>query len=468
MKQETPPLTLSLSLFLIAIAALFIGLEGAPAKAQGPTTRYVAPGGDCGGATPCYATIKAAVDAASHGDTIKVAQSVYTSTGFQVVYINKAITVTGGYTTTDWTNSYPLTQTTVIDAENVERRRGVYIDGTGVTTITLSGLTIQGGYAQDADGGGVYVLTGTVVLRNSHILSNAAPAGEGGGLGASGWTLVITGNVFEENSALAGGGIGLGGDYSLASVLVNENILEDNSASSRGGAVFVASLGSAVVISANTIQYNSAHEGGGVLLYAGTVTLTSNSIISNTALHRGGGVYVYYNVDKASLSENTISDNAARDEGGAICVNSSTVSVTLRQNRLLHNASTGHGSALAIVNSNPATVSSQNDIIANSGSCREAVYLTAGLLRMNHCTLVNNGEYALTTNGGSATLTNTIVASHTVGGLAGNNIVADHILFFNTGVPCSSGASCSNSVSGDQVRRPVGWGLSHRPGLRRS
>jgi hypothetical protein len=84
------------------------------------------------------------VDAASDGDTVKVAQGVYTtSMAFQVVYVNKAITLTGGFTSTDWFHSYPLTQPTVIDAENVVRRRGVYVDGTGVPTITLSGLTIQ-------------------------------------------------------------------------------------------------------------------------------------------------------------------------------------------------------------------------------------------------------------------------------------------------------------------------------------
>lgn len=42
-------------------------------RAVGPAlvTRYVASGGDCGGATPCYPTVQQAVDAADAGDWIK-------------------------------------------------------------------------------------------------------------------------------------------------------------------------------------------------------------------------------------------------------------------------------------------------------------------------------------------------------------------------------------------------------------
>ncbi len=62
------------------------------------------------------------MDTASDGDTVKVAQGVYTNPGLQVVYLSKGITSTGGYTTTDWANSYPLTRPAVIDAENVAGR----------------------------------------------------------------------------------------------------------------------------------------------------------------------------------------------------------------------------------------------------------------------------------------------------------------------------------------------------------
>jgi pectin methylesterase-like acyl-CoA thioesterase len=102
---------------IVSVLTLLCLLAGPAMPAQADaTTYYVAPGSDCGGVTPCYATIQAAVDAATNGDTIKVVQGVYTTTDFQVVYIAKAITLTGSYTTSDWANSFPITRPSVMVA----------------------------------------------------------------------------------------------------------------------------------------------------------------------------------------------------------------------------------------------------------------------------------------------------------------------------------------------------------------
>ena len=105
-----------LALLMGGILALtcFLLNSRIPVEAS-PGVRYVAPGGDCGGATPCYSSVQAAVDAAAPGDEILVAAGVYTGvqnrptlnipdyfTATQVVAITKPVTIRGGYTTTNW------------------------------------------------------------------------------------------------------------------------------------------------------------------------------------------------------------------------------------------------------------------------------------------------------------------------------------------------------------------------------
>ena len=64
----------------LALALTAGGMGSGTAAGFGPaiTVRYVAPGGACGGATPCYATIQAAADAAAAGDEIRIAAGAYT------------------------------------------------------------------------------------------------------------------------------------------------------------------------------------------------------------------------------------------------------------------------------------------------------------------------------------------------------------------------------------------------------
>ena len=68
--HRIPILLLSLTLCLVAVAAMLVVVE-LPARAVA-STYYVSSDGDCGAASPCYATIQDAVDAASDGDTVKV------------------------------------------------------------------------------------------------------------------------------------------------------------------------------------------------------------------------------------------------------------------------------------------------------------------------------------------------------------------------------------------------------------
>jgi hypothetical protein len=71
------------------------------------------------------------------------------------------------------------------------------------------------------------------------------------------------------------------------------------------------------------------------------------------------------------------------------------------------------------------------------------------VLSARHWTFSNNGSYALTSNEGTAVLTNTIVATHSSGGFSGAGITADTTLFHQSDIPCTNGAVCNNNLNGD-------------------
>jgi hypothetical protein len=71
-----------LSIFTLSLAGLLLlALTVASLTTAASITRHVAPNADCGTATPCYATIQAAIDAAQPGDEIRVAQRQSTTNG---------------------------------------------------------------------------------------------------------------------------------------------------------------------------------------------------------------------------------------------------------------------------------------------------------------------------------------------------------------------------------------------------
>ncbi|NJM40960.1 MAG: hypothetical protein HC853_09400, partial [Anaerolineae bacterium] len=152
-------------------SVLLVGLILAPAHQ--PTSgivRVATTGADvagCGSAAAPCATVQFAVDEAAAGDEVRIAAGGYAGVSVragvtQTVYVDKNLTLRGGYTLTNWTEPNPSFQPTFIDAQ--QAGRVIYIHS---AEVTLQGLTLRNG-----------VITGT---------GNLCPgAGCGGGVYATG------------------------------------------------------------------------------------------------------------------------------------------------------------------------------------------------------------------------------------------------------------------------------------------
>jgi hypothetical protein len=153
-----------------------------------------------------------------------------------------------------------------------------------------SAINGYGGNGGDGAGGGLYVAGGAVSLTNTNLSNNGASGGSFGWGMATGVTGVT--NIWHERG---NPGNGLGGGLYLASgiVTLSDDTVDSNSAnaggyypvglgSGLGGGLYVAS--GTVNLNSDTVDYNSATDaGGGLFVAGGTVTLTGDTLEYNSA-----------------------------------------------------------------------------------------------------------------------------------------------------------------------------------------
>jgi hypothetical protein len=355
MKTRHIALLTAWGLLAVVLALLWLlTLPLGPASAQG-TTRYVASYGfdntPCNDpARPCR-TIQRAIDLASAGDTIRVATGTYADINdhgdlAQVAYIDKSITLRGGYLAPGFDDPPdPEANPTTLDAQ--ELGRVIYI--TGEIDVMIEGLGITGGYAEELGGGGlgfdggsgVYISAATVNLANNQIFSNHH-SDLGCGLYVANSDTILTDNVINGNATCTRGG----GAYVYKSqITLERNIISANRSGYGGGGLNIA--GSQATLNDNTFDGNVANRyGGGLSLYESTALLSANSFLNNLAKgtsagHYDGGGGLRLENSQATIIGSTFDGNTAVSYGGGLCSVRSTA--TLLENTITANSSAEYG-----------------------------------------------------------------------------------------------------------------------------
>ncbi len=421
-------LVLSLGLAL----ALLVGLQLAQAK-PAATNLFVKPTGvgSCSQASPC--ALQTALNQASNGDTIYVAEGVYTGTGAAVITLTQSITLYGG-----WNGAVsfqiirnPALYPSVLNGER--NRRVVYIDED--ITPTLDGFIIANGNATgllthcpsnpDGCGGGIFVFDAHPVIANNTITNNVA-------------AITTTGNPTIAQGY--GGGLYL---WNANRAVISGNLIISNAASTAywgsGGGMYLTGNANGLRVQFNQVLSNAATTtdavgyGGGIYGGPDDTLIQGNIIAGNRAngIGTGFGAGLFQYLGSAHYLGNLVQENS-----GSTAVELWYSQARLEGNRIVDNAAQTGINLVERSGGGPTLV---NNVVARSGNMAFSAYgynesnlLTASLL---HNTLVGTGSgYGIYGSFAALYLTNTIVASTTWGitntTAASSTISADRTLFW--------------------------------------
>jgi hypothetical protein len=315
---------------------------------------FVAPSGtDTGTCTdsaqPCK-TISYALSQAVDGTEIRVAAGTYA----EGVLVTKPVSLTGGFTLTNWITPSWTANPTILDGLNSFRPLRINAD-----RVRVDGFIIRNGNATDSTrlGGGIYIGGANVVdqatlvnLRLENNVASTVESGEGGGLA------VEMGNTFNIAARLT-----------LSNVTVISNTASTGNLGALGGGMSLNAAGSSplnveminVTVQGNTAGNDFSSSGGGIALRlnGGQARLYQSRIIDNHAARiktmlggpsRGGGLYV--NDSELALINVLIAGNGG-ERGDALSVQSSGVGgalVTMNYVTLADNYRTAGDAAAAI------------------------------------------------------------------------------------------------------------------------
>ncbi len=285
---------------LLALSALLLITSLTWAK---PTGTIIVNPGD---------SIQAAIDAANPGDTILINAGTYTES----LTLNKAVSLTG-----------VSRDLAIINA--LANQRVLTVTGAAISnSVVISGLTFANGHVTDS-GGGMLATNNALPLIENVVFINNYAGDSGGGLAVDTFEPVTLTNILAISNTAARGGGGVsammatvyggrfignhslcisypcgGGGLTALDLTISGAEFRENTATHTGGGV---STNVAIITGAQFISNNSL-EGGGLWVFAGLV-LADSKFVSNSANNEGGGLYVlpdgFAKVVNTEFSHNT-------------------------------------------------------------------------------------------------------------------------------------------------------------------
>jgi hypothetical protein len=225
-------------------------------------------------------------NASNGADTIVLPAGTYRLTRAGA---NEDLATTGDLDITDsLTIAGAGAESTIIDGSGLDR----VFQALGAKSVALSGMTIQGGVADD--GGGILAsdsfltIDHCTISGNSSQISPSSNQSFGSGISVHGGTLTVSDSTISGNSSVSAYGI-------------------------LGGGGGIRAFDASVTIDHSTISGNSAYAfGGGIFAELGTLSVKGSTIFGNSlsGVYGGGGGIYLGTVDSATIKDSTISGNS--------------------------------------------------------------------------------------------------------------------------------------------------------------
>jgi hypothetical protein len=294
-----------------------------------------------------YATIQAAIDAASTGSEIIVSPGVYQE---NVNFLDKDLKLR---------SLFPLDANcvgqTIIDGNQIDSC--IKIVSSQDASTVVAGLRLQNGRGEF--GGGVCVdNTSGPILMYNYITQNYAVRYGGGIDSRDNCYTNITNNTIIDNDANdSGGGIGNGVG---STCIIQDNKIIGNSARLNGGGIYSFN-DSDIDIMGNEIADNNATGGGGIYQADCNGIIQGNTLTKNIASDTGGAISI--RTADTVITNNLVYANRADKYAGIFVW--SQGSCQLRNNTVLANVATDIGGGISVDDGVTSPVT--NNIVAYNG-----------------------------------------------------------------------------------------------------
>jgi hypothetical protein len=376
-----------------------------------------------------FATIQAAINASSNGDTVLVQPGIYTE---NLNFNNHRIVLASMYILNE---DSTLIESTIINGDSA---------GTVITFengedshVRVIGFKITGGL-QGENGGGIACINGSSPTISHNIISQNRTGYNGGGICCENNSNPdINYNMISENIAFSQvrgyGGGGISCVNSNPSII--RNTIIENSAGAGGG---IFCNNSSPLIQYNNIFQNwiigetEHNNGGGIAcLYLSSPQIEFNDIMQNTAdfynLFRGQGGGIYCNQSSPIIGQNTISQNSAGMGGGMMIFNHSDP--IIKNNIINHNIALSGGAI--VVHLSSANIM-RNIITRDSSGNSGGIYLANSQALVLNNTILGTYNGALTIEGfDSSAVINNVICNNVGSGIFTNAFFQDQSNIIN-------------------------------------